>query len=479
MAYKWKPSKSARREFAEKMANDTQFASDYYARKTAKENKRRSTSSFDYHTAGGNYIPTKEQHDFCMANMPFETNEQNEASNQVMYGYVNQEKIQHDYIHIINELRRKDFTNFAKGGKVKKEVDLFVHYELQPKNVAKILDNHFEKYGDSGDYKDTEKLLKQLEAVGYTFDYYLDNEPYGLRKKGVNLNELEGFEDEDDDDMAKGGKVSEKEMPKHFRSRVKSALNKYFKEANVFYQHAGTLDSITNDVYEKIKKDYEENNVPLNRALENIDLIYKRVIEMNPKMAKGGKVEEKLDLLNQKINDLGIYTNKNKDVNGNNFIYVKFAQSEDSFVEQIDFVMYKNGKIVAIEFYYNVADGEKVGSFNTINEALDFVKKQTNLLTIEKHNQQEKEYQLQKEKEKKEKNEWISPLERVKKYGFVKGGNMKNKLDLGGMIDKIILDKLSNLFYITYFEERDNYSASVYDNNDDEVWSVGTVEEVG
>lgn len=106
MAYKWKPSASARRAFAEKMQNPAEKA-EYEARKEARATKRRSTSNFDYATAGGSYIPTKEQHDFCMFNRPADlTPEQETACNNVIYGYGCQEKVHHDFIHIVNELRR-------------------------------------------------------------------------------------------------------------------------------------------------------------------------------------------------------------------------------------------------------------------------------------------------------------------------------------------------------------------------------------
>ena len=61
MRYKWKPSKAQKREFAERMANDTAYREAYYQRKEQRAEKRRSTSKFDYPTAGGEYIPTESQ----------------------------------------------------------------------------------------------------------------------------------------------------------------------------------------------------------------------------------------------------------------------------------------------------------------------------------------------------------------------------------------------------------------------------------
>jgi hypothetical protein len=81
---------------------DEQLA--YDQRKIDKANKRRSTSSFNYESAGGNYIPTKIQYDFCFKNFHlFLTQDEKAAANEVMYGYSCNEKIHHDYIYIVNE----------------------------------------------------------------------------------------------------------------------------------------------------------------------------------------------------------------------------------------------------------------------------------------------------------------------------------------------------------------------------------------
>jgi hypothetical protein len=79
----------------------------YEARKRSRIEKRQSTSRFDYESAGGNYVPTEAQHDFCVFNRPSEmTPEQEDACNIVAGGYICQEKVHHDYIHIVNELMR-------------------------------------------------------------------------------------------------------------------------------------------------------------------------------------------------------------------------------------------------------------------------------------------------------------------------------------------------------------------------------------
>lgn len=107
MAYRWKPSKTQRKEFAQRMGSDPQYAADYHARKNAKKEKNRSGSKFDYDSAGGYYVPTQTQHDFCLRFIGELTTEQRDAFNQVAYGFNCQEKVHHDLIHIVNELMRK------------------------------------------------------------------------------------------------------------------------------------------------------------------------------------------------------------------------------------------------------------------------------------------------------------------------------------------------------------------------------------
>lgn len=104
---KWKPSKTARREFAKNMQNPA-FADAYYQRKADKAKKRRATSQFDYETAGGNYVPTKTQSDAAWK-LYLEcglTPEQQSACKIVNSAYLSNERIHHDYIHIVNELIR-------------------------------------------------------------------------------------------------------------------------------------------------------------------------------------------------------------------------------------------------------------------------------------------------------------------------------------------------------------------------------------
>ena len=58
-------------------------------------------------------------------------------------------------------------------------LDLFEHPELIPTHVQSILDKHS---GIDCTYGDCDKLVAELNLVGYTCDYDLNAEPYDLRK---------------------------------------------------------------------------------------------------------------------------------------------------------------------------------------------------------------------------------------------------------------------------------------------------------
>jgi hypothetical protein len=69
--------------------------------------------------------------------------------------------------------------------------DLFETPELIPDEVQAVLVTFDE---DADDYHELARLVNELEPLGYTFDYYLDAEPYGLRPIEMELVELEGWE---------------------------------------------------------------------------------------------------------------------------------------------------------------------------------------------------------------------------------------------------------------------------------------------
>ena len=85
-------------------------------------------------------------------------------------------------------------------------IDLFEDYENIPANVKSILDDY---ELEESDYDTLNDLQNELADVGYTFDFGLDYQPYGLRPIGVKITELQGYEDFDDSNKFDGGGEAE------------------------------------------------------------------------------------------------------------------------------------------------------------------------------------------------------------------------------------------------------------------------------
>lgn len=60
--------------------------------------------------------------------------------------------------------------------------DLFEYYYLQPPELLAITDKWGEKCETDFTYLQCEEFKAEVNAIGYTFDYYLDGQPYFLRK---------------------------------------------------------------------------------------------------------------------------------------------------------------------------------------------------------------------------------------------------------------------------------------------------------
>lgn len=75
-----------------------------------------------------------------------------------------------------------NFMKMEHNFKIKKMKDLFETPELIPQNVMDIL-NTFE----DNTYNECLRVQYELECIGYTFDFYLDAEPYNLRELELEL----------------------------------------------------------------------------------------------------------------------------------------------------------------------------------------------------------------------------------------------------------------------------------------------------
>jgi hypothetical protein len=98
------------------------------------------------------------------------------------------------------------FRKYAQGGEVGgnfRGVDLFEDYEMQEPKLRKIIEKINDAYDeDEVNTKFLGQRLKEAESIGYTFEIDMDGSAYGLRPIGVEITELEGFEE-----YAKGGEV--------------------------------------------------------------------------------------------------------------------------------------------------------------------------------------------------------------------------------------------------------------------------------
>ena len=66
--------------------------------------------------------------------------------------------------------------------KYNEENDLFNRPDKWPEDLKEILDKWNKEFGgDEPTYAQLNQMLKNVEMIGYTFDYYLTAEPYNLR----------------------------------------------------------------------------------------------------------------------------------------------------------------------------------------------------------------------------------------------------------------------------------------------------------
>ena len=105
MAYRWKPNASQRREFAERMKNPEEQTA-YLERKKIKNSYVGFKDKF--------FVPTKMQYDFAMSILSNGLSEMSHvtanACNFIISAWVCQDKVHHDYIHVINSIQRGDKT---------------------------------------------------------------------------------------------------------------------------------------------------------------------------------------------------------------------------------------------------------------------------------------------------------------------------------------------------------------------------------
>lgn len=153
---------------------------------------------------------------------------------------------------------------YAKGG----EIDLFEDYENMPENLSVIVEKYAEidEMGEM-DYAQTKNFLNEVQAIGYTFDYGLDNQPYDLRK------------------MAKGGEI---ETKREFVEVVNQVKDENEAFPNDFVNVMDSINAILQD------RGYEEDDEYTYDVRDEIlDRYEKKVLEKQGlRFAKGGTMKK-------------------------------------------------------------------------------------------------------------------------------------------------------------------------------------------
>jgi hypothetical protein len=137
--------------------------------------------------------------------------------------------------------------SFSDGGETDEGVDLFEDYENIPQNVQNVLDKYSDAF-DDGSYKGLSIAKKELEKIGYTFEYGLGGGAYDLRQIGE--------KGKNEDEYAKGGelnlgirKIAEqegftpKQLGKEYELVMAQAIVESLTDAN-FHNEARKLISL-------------------------------------------------------------------------------------------------------------------------------------------------------------------------------------------------------------------------------------------
>lgn len=278
--------------------------------------------------------------------------------------------VEGDYSQLSEELSKiaeeqMPMDNYNNGGMI----DLFQDYENIPPQVEQILDRYADEFGGDGsemDYKDTANMLKEIEAVGYTFDYYLNNEPYGLRPIGVKITELQGYEDFDDSDKFEGGGEAEFDV---YNWDDKMALI----NLGQIYEYAIELDKIIDE-----NTDLEEwVKMKLTRIEQNIADV-KHSLEGWEKYSSGGEIAKKqlLHIAKYSKDLIEMISNGSKLMSWQEGKLSVSAQSIDDIYHHLDYKM--GNRAVDLEN----ESGDKYGKGRQVNKETSNKTKQVNKYVV-------------------------------------------------------------------------------------------------
>lgn len=179
------------------------------------------------------------------------------------------------------------------------------------------------------------------------------------------------------------------------------------------------------------------------------------------KFVNGGGVGDKIDLLKDELEKLGIYVEKSLDIE--KIPYLRIFPTNDPDVIENFFFINKQGKYEMGNHYY-FGESEKAYVFDNRKQIVDFVKSEK-FETI-------KERELKEQKRQSEKEEWLSPLQRLKKNRYVDGGGVGEKIYLenpynqnGGFSKDIAKDNISEIMNHVSFRKFGNEFRKHIDRN--------------
>ena len=177
---------------------------------------------------------------------------------------------------------------YAKGGGIGTHIDLFEDYENMPPKIAKIFDKYSKDFED-GNYKGLSMALKEMQQFGYTFEYGLDGQAYGLRPIGVPLNQLKGYEGMEED-YADGGGVGEFPTKGELTNKDNFLL-KYEKKGGDYEFYIYKPETKKVSAYNQVEHICINSDFPYKMSYQQfINYLYAELYLDGMKYAKGGEI---------------------------------------------------------------------------------------------------------------------------------------------------------------------------------------------
>lgn len=322
-------------------------------------------------------------------------------------------------------------------------VDLFQYFELMPENVSAIFDMYYEMSGGDWDYDNLSKLQEELKELGYTFDYGLDAEPYGLRPIELSLNQLKDFEE-----YKNGGSIYNKGRSWHLdrqKHNKSESWEKPMRKRKKRYETGGGVGDKQVIEFEYKGKNHKFSFVPdepdMWTSFESHGLVFDvhydedyneivvyKVIDNEAQLEKsvysksimknGGGVDDKLNMLKEELEKKGVYVEKSLDIEKTP--YLEIYPKDDFYLTNNFFFINKSGKYEMGNRYWD-GTSEQSMIYDNRKSILEYVDKNS-FETIQ-------ERQAEKDRIEAEKSKWLSPYERFKKNKYTNGGGINSGRD--------------------------------------------------